>query len=157
MVGRQNFRCSKVDRAHALGAQLEAVYRDAHRAAPGSTPLFEPQRPSWARQTLRGGHNDSSTKVGGRRAMTTPGLHELHWYILATVRAVSLGSSPGRHASSSACMLHVASRDSDHATYGCRDVTDGAPWSSVEAQGARSTSSGGAQSLYVVSIYPYHV
>ena len=25
VVGRQNFRCSKADRAHVLGAQLEAV------------------------------------------------------------------------------------------------------------------------------------
>ena len=54
-------------------------------------------------------------------------------------------------------LAHVASRDSNHAAYGCRDVTDGAPQSSVEAQGERSTSSGGAQSLYIVSTYPYHV
>ena len=80
--------------------------------------------------------------------MTTPGLHELHWYILATCCESRLVTRP---------LAHVASRDSDHATYGCRDVTDGAPRSSVEAQGARSTSSGGAQSLYIVSTYPYHV
>ena len=80
--------------------------------------------------------------------MTTPGLHELHWYILATYCEFRLVTRP---------LAHVASRDSDHAAYGCRDVTDGAPRSSVEAQGARSTSSGGAQSLYIVSTYPYHV
>ena len=86
--------------------------------------------------------------MGGRRAMTTPGLHKLYWYIVATYCESRLVTRP---------LVHVASRDSDHATYGCRDVTDGAPRSSVEAQGARSTSSGGDQSLYVVSTYPYHV
>ena len=80
--------------------------------------------------------------------MTTPGLHELHWYTLATCCESRLVTRP---------LAHVASRDSDLAAYGCRDVTDGAPRSSVEAQGALSTSSSGAQSLYVVSIYPYHV
>ena len=80
--------------------------------------------------------------------MTTPGLHELHWYTPATCCESQRVTRP---------LAHVASRDSDHAAYGCRDVTDGAPRSSVEAQGARLTSSGGAQSLCVVSTYPYHV
>ena len=63
---------------------------------------------------------------------------------------------PGEPQLTASPRAHAASRDSYLAALGCRDVTDGASGSSAEPQGARSTSKRGAQSLCILSTYPYH-
>ena len=80
-----------------------------------------------------------------RRVRLACGLHERHYIILALSGKPQLTVSP---------CAHAASRDSDLAAHGCRDVTDGASGSSAEPQGARATSSRGSQSMVIVRTHP---
>ena len=64
VVARQKFRCRTGSRAHGLGAQLDCGKRHATRAATGSTPRFQPQRPSRARRRGRRGELSNAEPMG---------------------------------------------------------------------------------------------
>ena len=147
VVARQSFQCMRGSQAYVLGAQLGCGRRHANRAAAGSTTRFQPQRPSWARRRGLRGELFNAEPMDERRVQLATGLHKRQYTMLALSGELQLTASPRAHA---------ASRDSHLAAHGCRDVTDGASGSSAEPQGARSTSKRGAQSLCILSTYPYH-